>query len=201
MLHHKCSTGLYIDLRKFWNLQSEAKFGQINAIVTTHSVFLYFFLLIAILNQWLQIIKRNTVLFTKKSQCRQVMVKKWLIVSGLILALAPKSKSPKLVHSAAFTATRIQFPKESQFLLKRIITIWRGKLIMPLKPVQVYFTIGYTINSFQPSSPGQCTALLFWFSISKCIKHYPISILQNWQRVPNPYENPSILLTTSPPLF
>ena len=122
-------------------------------------------------------------------------------MSGLILALAPKSKSPKLVHSAAFTATRIQFPKESQFLLKRIITIWRGKLIMPLKPVQVYFTIGYTINSFQPSSPGQCTALLFWFSISKCIKHYPISILQNWQRVPNPYENPSILLTTSPPLF
>ena len=34
-LHHRCSTGLYKDLRSF---QSEAKVEQIIAIVTTHSV-------------------------------------------------------------------------------------------------------------------------------------------------------------------
>ena len=37
-----CSTGLYIGLRKYWNFQSEAKLEQIIAIVTAHSVFLFF---------------------------------------------------------------------------------------------------------------------------------------------------------------
>ena len=36
-LHHRCSTGLYIGLRKYWNFQIEAKLEQIIAIVTTHS--------------------------------------------------------------------------------------------------------------------------------------------------------------------
>ena len=41
MLHHKCSTGLYIGHWKFWNFQIfKAKLEQIIAIVTTHSVFL-----------------------------------------------------------------------------------------------------------------------------------------------------------------
>ena len=39
-LHHKCSTGLYIGLWKYWNFQREAKLEQIIAIVTTHCVFL-----------------------------------------------------------------------------------------------------------------------------------------------------------------
>ena len=39
-LHHRCSTGLYIGPRKYWNFQGEAKLEQIIAIVTTHSVFL-----------------------------------------------------------------------------------------------------------------------------------------------------------------
>ena len=34
---------LYIDLRKYWNLQSQAKLEQIVAIVTTHNVFLLIF--------------------------------------------------------------------------------------------------------------------------------------------------------------
>ena len=38
--HHRCSTGLYIGLRKYWNFQREAKLEQIIAIVTTHGVFL-----------------------------------------------------------------------------------------------------------------------------------------------------------------
>ena len=41
-LHHRCSTGFYIGLRKFWNFQSEAKLEQITAIVTTLSVFLFY---------------------------------------------------------------------------------------------------------------------------------------------------------------
>ena len=47
-LHHRCSTGLYVGLRKFWNFQSEAKLEQIIAIVTTHSIFLFCFTLVAI---------------------------------------------------------------------------------------------------------------------------------------------------------
>ena len=37
-LHHRCSTGLYIGLWKYWNFQSEAKKEQIIAIVTTRSL-------------------------------------------------------------------------------------------------------------------------------------------------------------------
>ena len=37
-LHHRCSTGLYAGLQKYWNFQSEAKVGQVIAIVTTRSV-------------------------------------------------------------------------------------------------------------------------------------------------------------------
>ena len=43
ILHHRCSTGLYTGLRKYWNFQSETKFEQIIAIVTTQSVFLFVF--------------------------------------------------------------------------------------------------------------------------------------------------------------
>ena len=46
--HHRCLTGLYIGLQKFWNFQSEAKLEEIIAIVTTHSVFLFCFTLVAI---------------------------------------------------------------------------------------------------------------------------------------------------------
>ena len=37
-LHHKCSTGLYIGPRKYWNFKSENKVGQIIAVVTGRSV-------------------------------------------------------------------------------------------------------------------------------------------------------------------
>ena len=57
--------------------------------------------------------------------------------------------------------------------------------------VLVYFSIGYSVHSFLFSSPGCCTALLFRFSIPKCIKHYPIAILHNCQRVPYSYEDPT----------
>ena len=40
-LHHRCSIGLYIGLRKYWNFQSKAKLEQIIAIVKTHSIFLF----------------------------------------------------------------------------------------------------------------------------------------------------------------
>ena len=69
---------------------------------------------------------------------------------------------------------------------------------MLLRLVLVYFTTIYTVHSFLFSSPGWCTALLFWFYVSKCIKHYPIPILHNWQRLPNPYEDPLTLLTPYP---
>ena len=39
-LHQRCSTGLYIGLRIYWNFQREAKLEQIIPIVTTQSVFL-----------------------------------------------------------------------------------------------------------------------------------------------------------------
>ena len=42
-LHHRCSTGLYIGLWKYWNFQSEAKVEQIIAIVTMHSVSCWYF--------------------------------------------------------------------------------------------------------------------------------------------------------------
>ena len=35
--------------------------------------------------QWLQIIKQNAVLFTKNLRCGRVMMKEWLIMSGLML--------------------------------------------------------------------------------------------------------------------
>ena len=35
--------------------------------------------------QWWQIIKRNAVLFTKKSRCARVMMNEWLIMSVLVL--------------------------------------------------------------------------------------------------------------------
>ena len=42
-LHHRCSTGLYIGLWKYWNFQREAKVEQIIAIVATRSVSCYIF--------------------------------------------------------------------------------------------------------------------------------------------------------------
>ena len=41
-LHHRCSTGLYIGLWKYWNVQSAAEVEQIIAIVTTCSVSCYY---------------------------------------------------------------------------------------------------------------------------------------------------------------
>ena len=48
------------------------------------------FLLIAIwifFCQWWQIIKRNTILFTKKTRCGRVMMNEWLITGGVIAIL------------------------------------------------------------------------------------------------------------------
>ena len=161
------------------------------------------FLLIAILiffNQWWQIIKQNAVLSTKKSRCKRVMMNEWLIMSGLISSIAG-SKVYWSAHSTAFTATRIQFPKESQFLLKHIITILmrKAKYAFKASPSLFHHWICNTfIHSLLSLSSDRYKALLFWLSISKCIKHYPISILHNWQMVPNPHEDPTILLTPSP---
>ena len=90
-------------------------------------------------------------------------------------------------------------------LILALLQSWWEKIIMLLRLVLVYFTTIYTVHSFLFSSPGWCTALLFWFYVSKCIKHYPVPILHNWQRLPNPYEDPLTLLTpyprTPPPPF
>ena len=42
-LHHRCPTGLYKDLRKYWNFQCEAKAEQTITIVTTRSVSFFSF--------------------------------------------------------------------------------------------------------------------------------------------------------------
>ena len=78
------------------------------------SVYFNFFLVFEIsifFNQWCEIIKQNTVLFMKR-----MINYEWSNIRA-------QSKVDWAMHSAAFTATWIQFPKLSQFLLKHINTI------------------------------------------------------------------------------
>ena len=82
------------------------------------------------------------------------------------------------------------------FYLSTLLQSWWEKLNMPLRLVLVYFIIGYTVHSLQFSSPGWCSALLFWFYIFKCVRHYPIEILHNWHSVPNPSKDSPIWLTS-----
>ena len=111
-----------------------------------------------------------------------------------------QSKVDWAMHSAAFTATWIQFPKLSQFLLKHINTILLRKAYNAFKASPslfhhqicnrfIYVFITWPLHSY---------TILFFF-ISICMKHYPISVLHNWQRVPNPNGDRTILRT--PPFF
>ena len=120
------------------------------------------------------------------------MMNKWLIISGLILALTLKTAgrcTVLLLQQSGFNS-----PKVSQFLLKHIITILVRKACNALKASPslfhhwIYNTIIYVFSIWPVHSSA---ILVFHF--------HPISILHNWQRVSNPYEDLPILLT--PPLF
>ena len=122
------------------------------------------------------------------------MMNEWLIMNGLILALTLKSTGRCTV--LLLKPPGLNCSKCLNFYLSTLLQSWWEKLNMPLRLVLVYFIIGYTVHSLQFSSPGWCSALLFWFYISKCIRHYPIEILNNWYSVPNPSKDSPILLTS-----